>query len=220
MGDIQEALIKTYTRRFTKSLDYRNRVWQILIRDYFARYVSPTSHVLDLGCGYGHFINNVQCARKYAMDLNPDSGRHLSDGIAFLEQDCSHQWQIEDASLDVVFTSNFFEHLPSKDHLTKTLRQAYRCLRPGGRIIAMGPNIKHVPGQYWDFFDHHICLTELSLQEALEIHGFQSDLAVSKFLPYTMVQAREYPVQLISIYLKFPLSWRLFGKQFLVIARR
>jgi predicted SAM-dependent methyltransferase len=58
-------------------------------------------------------------------------------------------------SLDVVFTSKFFEHLSDKPSLVATLSKAFRCLKPSGRLIALGPNIKYLPGEYWDFFDHH-----------------------------------------------------------------
>jgi predicted SAM-dependent methyltransferase len=56
--------------------------------------------------------------------------------------------------LDVIFTSNFFEHLVSKQALSQTILQAKKCLVPGGRLIAMGPNIRFVGGAYWDFWDH------------------------------------------------------------------
>ena len=36
-------------------------------------------------------------------------------------------------------------------------------------MIALGPNIKYLPGSYWDFWDHFLCLTEMSLGEALEV---------------------------------------------------
>jgi SAM-dependent methyltransferase len=216
---IREDLKRTYSRRFDQSLSYRNRVWQVLVNDFFATYISAASVVLDLGCGYGQFINNVSCSRKYAMDLNPGARQHLSDDVEFLEQDCSEPWRIPESSLDVVFTSNFFEHLPSKNHLAKTIEQVRRCLRPGGRIIAMGPNAKAIGGAYWDFFDHHIALTELSVQEAFEVSGLSAETVIDRFLPYTMVGAPEYPIALIRLYLKVPLIWRYFGGQFLVIAR-
>jgi thymidine phosphorylase len=66
--------------------------------------------VLDLGCGHGEFINNVQCGKKIAMDLNPAARQYLNPNVVFLEQDCSHPWNIPESALDVVFTSNFFEH--------------------------------------------------------------------------------------------------------------
>jgi predicted SAM-dependent methyltransferase len=74
-------------------------------------------------------------------------------------------------SLDVVFTSNFLEHLPDKVHVERTLAQAWRCLKDDGFIICLGPNIKYVPGAYWDFWDHFIPLTELSLSEVLKMKG-------------------------------------------------
>jgi SAM-dependent methyltransferase len=210
----------TYHRRFDSDLDYRHAVWKILVTRFFSRYVRPSDQVLDLGCGYGQFINQIECARRYAMDLNPASRRALLGEIAFFQQDCSDKWPLEPMSLDVVFTSNFFEHLPSKAHLKKALAEAYRCLRPRGLLIAMGPNAKYIPGPYWDFFDHHIPLTELSLQEALELAGFRPVEVIARFLPYTMVNAPRYSVGSIALYLKMRWLWRLFGKQFLVIVEK
>ena len=58
-----------YARRFSRDADYRNRVWQTIINAYFSRFIGPDQTVLDLGCGYGQFINNVRCGKKLAMDL-------------------------------------------------------------------------------------------------------------------------------------------------------
>lgn len=128
------------------------------------------------------------------MDLNPATSEKLSKEVQFLEQDCSELWNLPDGSLDIVFTSNFLEHLGDKNAVKRTLREAHRCLRPGGQIIAMGPNIRYLPGSYWDFFDHHVILTERSLAEALSITGFTVESAVARFLPYTMVGGPRYPL--------------------------
>jgi SAM-dependent methyltransferase len=213
-------LAEIYRHRFDAHVAYRNVVWKVLTRRFLARYIPPESAVLDLGCGYGEFINNISCAEKFAMDLNPRAGNYLSPGIRFLEQDCSHPWQLPADSLDVVFTSNFFEHLPSRNALAATLLQAQRCLRPGGRLIALGPNSRYVGGAYWDFWDHHIALTERSMVEVLQLQGFQPERVIGRFLPYTMVNARRYPSLLVSLYLAVPLAWKIMGKQFLVVARK
>ena len=215
----QDDLKRIYAQRFSSQLEYRNRVWSILVDTYFTQYIPKNAAVLDLGCGYGEFINHVEAALKYGMDLNPDSSARLNPEVNFLFQDCSLHWQIPDHTLDIVFTSNFFEHLPDKSALGKTLDEARRCLKPGGRIIAMGPNIKFLPGAYWDFWDHHLALTELSLREALENRGFTSDLCIDRFLPYTMANKKPVPEFLIKTYLAVRPAWRLLGKQFLVIAR-
>jgi SAM-dependent methyltransferase len=215
-----EELTAIYRRRFSESAAYRNRVWGVLTHSFFPQWVGAKETVLDLGCGYGEFINNVQAGRKYAMDLNAEARQHLNPDVEFLEQDCSAPWPLDDDSLDVVFTSNFFEHLPTKATLTSTLQQAHRCLRPGGRLIAMGPNIKYLAGQYWDFFDHHIELTETSLGEALEIEGFSLKRSVARFLPYTLVNAPQYPLAFVRLYLAMPWLWWIKGRQFLVVAAK
>jgi SAM-dependent methyltransferase len=220
MSESQHELSRLYSARFDKTAAYRNRVWQILTTHFFARWIPASGTVLDLGCGYGEFINNVTAAGKFAMDLNPDSRSHLNPEIAFLHQDCSATWEVAADSLDVVFTSNFFEHLPDKDCLKKTLAEALRCLKPGGQLIAMGPNIKYLPGLYWDFFDHHTILTEASLAEALSLTGFDLEKVVPRFLPYTLINAPQPPLLVLRLYLRLPRLWWIKGRQFLVVARK
>ena len=215
-----EELQRMYGARFSSNLEYRKQVWTVLVADTFSRYVQPTDSVLDLGCGYGEFINTIRCRKKFGMDLNPDTARFLANDVTFLQQDCSLRWQVPDESLDVVFTSNFLEHLADKAALGRVLDEAGRCLRPGGRIIALGPNIKYLHGRYWDFWDHYVPITEASLTEALVTRRFAVNVCVGRFLPYTMVNGAHYPLFFLRAYLRMPFAWRLFGKQFLVVATR
>jgi SAM-dependent methyltransferase len=220
MANTQQELSKIYHRRFARTAAYRNRVWQVLTREFFQRWVAPDATVLDLGCGYGEFINNIPAGRKIAMDLNPDAPQRLAPGVEFLHQDCSAPWPLPDNSLDVVFTSNFFEHVSDKTSLNLTLRNALKCLKPGGRLIAVGPNIKYLHGQYWDFYDHHVYLTETSLGEAMEIEGFLIDVITPRFLPFTMEKAPEYPMFFVRLYVALPWLWWVRGRQFLLVARK
>jgi SAM-dependent methyltransferase len=215
-----EDLQRMYGARFGPHSDYRKEVWAVLVDDWFDKYVRATDAVLDLGCGYGEFINTIRCRQKFAMDLNPDAPTFLAKEVTFLAQDCSTRWPLPDQSLDVVFTSNFFEHLPDKGALGRTLDEVHRCLCPGGRVVAMGPNIKCLPGLYWDFWDHYIPLTEASLKEALTVRGFAVDECLARFLPYTMASGPRYPLAFLRLYLRLPVAWRIFGKQFLVVGRR
>lgn len=219
-ANTESDLQRIYAARFQERLDYRKKVWRVLIDDFFQKEIPEGGRVLDLGCGYGEFINQVRCGKKYAMDLNPETANRLDASVEFIRQDCSLPWNLQDGSVDVVFTSNFFEHLPDKAALGRTLDQIWRCLSPTGCLIAVGPNIRHLPGAYWDFWDHHLPLTHLSLQEALETRGFAVERCLSRFLPYTMVGGPDYPLAFLRAYLQVPILWRIFGKQFLLIARR
>jgi SAM-dependent methyltransferase len=210
-----------YERRFKEErVAYRVRLWRTLVASFFQPMIPPGAAVLDLGCGYGEFINQIRCGSRFAMDLNPKAAEHLDPAVKFLFQDCSLRWDLPDQSLDVVFTSNFFEHLPDKLALKLTLIEAARCLKPGGQLIALGPNIKFVQGAYWDFWDHFLSLTELSLSEALDNNGYRVERAVPRFLPYTTINQPSYPMAFVRLYLRLPLLWPWFGRQFLVVARR
>ncbi len=220
MAPLGEPLEAIYERRFGQRLAYRRAVWRTLTRSHFARYIAPTATVLDLGCGYGEFINHVECSRRYAMDANRDAARHLDPEVELLCQDCSDRWELEDDSLDVVFTSNFFEHLPDKRALGRVFAEIRRCLKEGGRLIAMGPNIRYVGGRYWDFWDHHVPLTDRSLTEALEVAGLAVVESVPRFLPFTMATGPEYPSFFVRLYLRLPFLWRFLGGQFLVVAEK
>ena len=142
-----------------------------------------------------------------------------SDVTLFL-QDSSRAWPVEAESVDVIFTSNFFEHLPTRETLEKTVAHAFAALKPGGKLIAMGPNIRLLPGEYWDFWDHHLPLSERSLGELLTNTGFTMQLSHPRFLPYSMVDAPRYPTAFLSWYLRLPFFWRFFGRQFLLAATK
>lgn len=215
-----EQLADEYRRRFEPHSEYRDRVWRVLVDRYFQRFVDPSDTVLDLGCGWGEFINNVTAAHRYALDLNPDVVGRLDPDVTLLSQPADARWGLDDRSLDMVFTSNFLEHLGDRNAILATLEQARRCLRPGGTIVCLGPNMKAVAGAYWDYFDHYVPLTERSMAEALELSGFEVNRVIARFLPYTMSGKREAPVALVRWYLRLPIAWRLLGGQFLVTASR
>src|SRR6266851_10032093 len=97
----------------------------------------------------------------------------------------------------------------------------HTALRGGGYLIAMGPNVRLVPGACWDFFDHYVALTDLSsMKEILTKCGFEIDLCLERFLPYSMSQGRTYPLWMLRAYLAMPPIRSLFGRQFLVVARK
>jgi SAM-dependent methyltransferase len=220
VSDPGASLDDQYRRRFEAEDETRRRVWRALIDAWFRRYLVDAHNVLDLGCGWGPFINQIDVAERYGIDLNPDAANHLDDRVTLFEQAADDRWPLDDHTLDLVFSSNFLEHLPDRDAVRATLAEAFRCLRPGGRLVLMGPNIKYVGGAYWDFFDHYVPLTEASLVEATELVGFRTETVYGRFLPFTMAGKPPPPSLFVKAYLRFRPAWRVMGKQFLVVVTK
>jgi ubiquinone/menaquinone biosynthesis C-methylase UbiE len=214
-------LASIYKSRFSNTgLEKRKRVWKILCADFFQNYVPPGAVVLDLACGYGEFINHIGASKKYGVDLNPDARSHLSPEVDFKltpAYDLSH---VPDDSVDRVFTSNFLEHLPDKAACDTVLKEVRRILKPGGKFMILGPNIRYAYKEYWDYYDHYLALSHLSLGEGLLLAGYQPEVVIDRFLPYTMNNATPTADWMIRLYLRIPLAWKLLGKQFFIVARK
>ncbi len=210
---------RLYAARFGAEARRRKaRVWRVLCRSFFQRYVAPTDTVLDLGAGACEFINHIACRRRLAVDTSDETRRCAAPGVEVLGASATDLGGLAGGSVDVVFASNVFEHLASKDDLLAALREVRRVLRPGGRLLVLQPNIRYVGGAYWDFFDHHLPLTERSLVEALGLAGLEPREVRARFLPYTTRSRLPQHPALVWLYLKLPLAHRLLGGQAWVVA--
>lgn len=216
----EDRLARLYRERFAADdRAFKARAWAILSDRIFQPLVRRSATVLDLGAGHCEFINSIECARKIAVDVNPEVAAHARDA-EFVQTTGTDLSALETGSVDVVFSSNFLEHLPDKHAVLQTLDECHRVLAKGGILIVLMPNIRYLNGRYWDYFDHHTPLTHFSLAEALGLSGFTVTRMVPRFLPYTVKQ-RTVPKSmfLLRLYLRLPFIWPVFGRQMLVVAR-
>jgi SAM-dependent methyltransferase len=213
-------LSEIYSGRFSASnLEQKQKIWGSLTTNFFQKYVPATGSVVDLGAGNGEFINAVRARRRIAVDLNPRTKEALAPGVEFIESSSEDLAIFEDQSIDTVFTSNFFEHLPSAEALVNTLMECHRYLKSDGIIVIMVPNIKFVKEEFWDYLDHSLPLSHRSMVEALSLANFKAIEVFPQFLPYTVKHRRiDPPLIIMRIYLRNRWLWRFFGKQMLIIA--
>jgi ubiquinone/menaquinone biosynthesis C-methylase UbiE len=210
-----------YENRFGGSkLKGRKALWQVLCQNFFQNYIPKDSAVLDIGAGYCEFINNIDCAQKYAIDLNKNTVQFADPNVKVFICPSEDMSPISDESIDIVFMSNFLEHLESRKQILQTLEEALRVLKPAGSILILMPNIRYLYKEYWDFLDHRIPLSDKSVIEALLITGFKIKQSISKFLPYTTKSKFPQLPFLVRLYLKMPLAWKIFGKQAFIVARK
>jgi ubiquinone/menaquinone biosynthesis C-methylase UbiE len=210
-----------YRFRFRES-DRRQKmiVWKALCVNFFQHLIGHDKIIADLACGYGEFINNIGARKRYAIDINPDASQFLGQGVEFCLCRADDIRAIDNDAVDVVFTSNFLEHLKTKEECDAVFAEVLRILKRGGRFIVMGPNIRYLADRYWDFYDHYLPLSHLSVEEGLAQAHYDVTRIIPRFLPYTTRSILPQSPFLIRWYLRLPFIWPVLGKQFLVIAEK
>lgn len=208
-----------YNLRFRKTELFRTAMWQVLCNDFFQKYVPFDSCVIEVAAGHCEFINHIQASRRIAVDINPDTRHHAEVGVEVLQVSAMELHQIGDQIADVVFVSNFFEHI-SKPDMIRCLNEIHRVLKPDGRLLVLQPNYRYCWRDYWMFFDHVTPIDDRALVEVLELLDFKIERCIPRFLPYTTKQRLPQSVKLVRWYLRMPFLWIFFGAQAFICAER
>jgi SAM-dependent methyltransferase len=193
----------------------REVLWKTLYEGYFRKLIDPNDCVLELGAGYGHFINQVRCRRRIAIDQWPGFIEHMDPEVEAKVSRVEDLGFLDDSSVDFILASNLFEHLTHAE-FAAVLTQIKRKLRPGGTLNILQPNYRAAYREYFDDYTHVAVYSDLSLCDFLAAHGFRVVDCKPRFLPLT-IKSR-FPVWsgLIRLYLALPL--KPMAKQMLIRA--
>lgn len=194
----------------------RDVLWRSLWRYHFRALVPAGGCVLDLGCGYGSFINQVVARRRIALDAWPDFPCHLAPGVEAIVGKVPDLERVEDASVDFAFASNLFEHVPQED-FAATLAALRRKLTEEGTLTILQPNYRYAHREYFDDYTHVQVYSHVSLVDFLTAHGYEVIDVRPRFLPLTVKSRLPVWPALIRLYLGSPL--KPLGKQMLVRAK-
>ena len=206
-----------YAHRFDAESAQRQDIWEVLCADFFQKWVPAGSTVLDIAAGHCEFVNNIKAARRIAVDLNPDVAVRAAAGVESHVARSDELTMIDDDSIDVVFISNFFEHIP-RETILSTLLEVRRVLRPGGQFLLLQPNVRFCARDYWQFFDHITPVDDRALAEAYAAVGLDIVHTIPRFLPYSTKSRLPSGAGLVRLYLKVPLAWRILGAQTFMVA--
>jgi SAM-dependent methyltransferase len=105
-------------------------------------YLTPDSHVLDLGCGRGGLVEVIWPDVKLAAGLDPgipSLSEHRAPGMPVLRGVGEHL-PFARNSFDLIVCVWVLEHV--KEPL-KVLREVARVLKPGGHFVFLTPNLRH-----------------------------------------------------------------------------
>ncbi|MBN2004268.1 MAG: methyltransferase domain-containing protein [Anaerolineae bacterium] len=106
-----------------------------------ARLLTPTAHVLDLGCGRGGIAERLSGFGQW-MGLDPDHvslREHRLPDLLRAQADAL-RLPLGSATFDLVVSSWVMEHLSDPP---RVFDEVARVLRPGGRLICLTPNARH-----------------------------------------------------------------------------
>ena len=197
--------------------DPRRRIlWDTLWRFYFSRLINPGDCVLDLGCGYGDFINAVVAKRRIGLDIWPEASNFLDAGVEGVVGAATGLGFVADGAVDFAFASNLFEHL-SQTEFRSVLEGLRSKLSPRGTLNILQPNYRYAYREYFDDYTHTTVYSHVSLSDFLEAHRYEVLEVHPRFMPLTIKSRIPVSPLMIRLYLASPV--KPLGKQMLIRAR-
>lgn len=198
-------------------LKERHGVWREIIRG-IRRDAGKPATVVELGAGYCDFINQFPATRKIAFDLNPEMKAFASVDVDFRVDNTLSLPGVGDRSVDLVFASNFLEHL-GKSEVHLVLSNIQRVLRPGGRLILIQPNYRLCSKNYFDDKTHKTIFSDENIVDYITAHKLNIVKIVPGFLPFSMASsAPKWPL-FVRLYLLSPVK-PLAAQMYVVAERR
>ena len=146
--------------------------------------------LLDVGCGRGDFLKGFKDLELDVCGLDTEKShsqilKDIEVGYANIENEF---FPFESRIFDVVFSKSVIEHLFNPENF---MRECYRILKPGGRIIIMTPDWISQMKTFFDDYTHRQPYTVTAVKDFLNIFGFKE---VSSEVFYQLPILWKYPL--------------------------
>jgi SAM-dependent methyltransferase len=104
--------------------------------------LGPRARLLDLGCGRGGLVEQLDHSLGGTVGIDPDFASVLAHRLPALPRLVGHSDRLPFAAgrFDLIYAAWLLEHLSTP---AATFRQVARALRPGGVFIFITPNARH-----------------------------------------------------------------------------
>lgn len=172
------------------SKHYFSKRYGEAVLDHTGRYVRNSKLVVDLGAGPGYIVDLLvrRGIKTIAVDTSEESlavlEKRMKGHTSFLGTRVSRMNSIplEDSAADVVFLIETVEHLDDSI-LQQTLRETYRLMKPGARLVITTPNDETLAeleticpncGCVYHFYQHMRSWSAATLGDYLTNAGFET----------------------------------------------
>ena len=197
----------------TPYLKSRRGVWREIVK-CVQKDAGEVHTLLELGTGYCDFINQFPARRKIGYDLRSNVPQFAEAGVDIRTESAVELSGLENDSVDLVFASNFMEHLCREEH-DVLLPRISDVLSHSGRLILIQPNYRLNPEHYFDDETHQTIFSDENITPFLEGYSFRVLKLIPGFLPFSMKSRLPKWPFLVRLYLNSPLK-PLAGQMYVV----
>jgi SAM-dependent methyltransferase len=165
-------------------------------RDMAAELPKVKGTVLDVGCGIQPFRHMFPTETRYIGLDSVNSKAHFGYETPDTLYYSGLVWPLSDAAVDFILCTETLEHIPEP---APFLAEAFRCLKPGGRMLLTVPFAARwhfIPYDYWRY-------TPSGLQNLLTNAGFTNVKVFARGNQFTVAC---YKVMAVCFALLSPVS--------------
>ncbi len=141
------------------------RVRRLLAKQLLQKYAFDAKKILDIGCGTGALIKELQAEDKeiYGVDMSETALNFCKkQGVKNLFQAQATNLPFEDKSFSAILLLDVLEHIENED---KVMTEIKRVLKPGGVVIIFAPCFKFLWSNQDEISQHYRRYTMSQLKE-------------------------------------------------------
>ena len=164
--------------------------------------------VLDVGCGAQPYRSLLPADVQYVAIDTSHAREHFGYEAPDTRYFSGDRWPVEDESVDLVLCSEVLEHVLDPRLF---LSEAYRCLRPGGKLLLTVPFAARwhfLPYDYWRY-------TPAGLKHLLTGANFGEVLIYARGNPLTVACYKWMAIMLPLLFPQDPGVFCIWGKRLL-----
>jgi len=99
--------------------------------------VKKSDRVLEIGCGLGVLLSKIPSKKKIGIEISDFAIKECQKkGLNVAKVNAEKELPFRDSSFDIVIMNEVISHLKNPEFV---LRECYRILEPGGKIILTAP---------------------------------------------------------------------------------